>query len=109
MQHREGHRVRPEGQPADGVIAVDRASAELVVRDVDTGVDDVRLHARSGEVVRVGVGEREIALKTDEAARPGACLVRTGNGKTSFDNGLEARARRFENACRATLAEIYGS
>jgi len=54
-------------------------------------------------------GEREIVLKTDEAARPGACLVATGNGKTSFDNGLEARARRFENACRAALAEIYGS
>jgi vacuolar-type H+-ATPase subunit E/Vma4 len=54
-------------------------------------------------------GEREIVLKADDSARPGACLVRTGNGKTSFDNGLEARARRFENTCRAALAEIYGS
>jgi vacuolar-type H+-ATPase subunit E/Vma4 len=54
-------------------------------------------------------GEREVVLKPDESARPGACLVCTGDGKTSFDNGLEARARRFESSCRAALAEIYGS
>jgi vacuolar-type H+-ATPase subunit E/Vma4 len=54
-------------------------------------------------------GGREIVLKPDDSASPGTCLVRTANGKTSFDNGLEARARRFETSCRAALAEIYGS
>ena len=52
---------------------------------------------------------RAIVVRTDASACPGSCLVRTGDGKASFDNGLEARARRFAAASRAALAEIYGA
>jgi vacuolar-type H+-ATPase subunit E/Vma4 len=50
----------------------------------------------------------EIVPKSDGSARPGSCVVRAAGGKMSFDNGLEARARRFDGSCRAALAELYG-
>lgn len=52
---------------------------------------------------------RAIVVRTDASAPPGSCLVRTGDGKASFDNGLDARARRFAASYRAALAEIYGA
>jgi vacuolar-type H+-ATPase subunit E/Vma4 len=37
----------------------------------------------------------------------GGCIVRTVDGRASFDNTYAARARRFETAWRSALAAIY--
>lgn len=61
----------------DGVVAVGSAPAEVLVRDVDAGVDDVRGDALPGRV-RVGVGgvQRETPL-VDPGQTPGG-RVRLG-------------------------------
>ncbi len=42
--------------------------------------------------------------------RPGSgCILRTPDGRASFDNSFEARARRLEAAWRRRLVEIYTS
>lgn len=107
--------VRPEAAPERGELlarfigeALERLPGETFEVTLAPG-DRALLNGDEGRRLASVRGEREIVLKPDESARPGACLVRTANGKTSFDNGLEARARRFESSCRAALAEIYGS
>ena len=107
--------VRPEAAPERGELllrfiaeALERLPGGTFVVTLAPG-DSVLLNGDEGRRLASVRGEREIVVKPDESARPGACLVRTANGKTSFDNGLEARARRFESSCRSALAEIYGS
>jgi hypothetical protein len=46
----------------DEAGAVAHPSGELLVRGPDAGVDDVGVDALAGLVVRVGVGQRQIAL-----------------------------------------------
>jgi hypothetical protein len=53
-----------------------------------------------------------IALDARVVADPrsprGSCLARTREGRLSFDNGLEARARRLVHEWRAALGEVFG-
>ncbi len=54
-------------------------------------------------------GKREVKPAPPGEPRPdGGCLVRTADGRMSFDNSFEARARRFEAAWRSALAGLYG-
>jgi vacuolar-type H+-ATPase subunit E/Vma4 len=54
-------------------------------------------------------GKRQVRLAPAGALRPeGGCLVRTADGRITFDNSFEARARRFETAWRGVLAGLYG-
>jgi vacuolar-type H+-ATPase subunit E/Vma4 len=52
---------------------------------------------------------RELRIVSAAALPRGSCVVRTVDGRASFDNGLAARSRRFESVWRSALAEIYGS
>ena len=68
----------------DGVPPVDRATAELRVARADARVDDVRLHARTGRLVREGGAERKRTLV--DAIEPPGC-VRLGRER--FDRRVE--------------------
>ena len=37
----------------------------------------------------------------------GGCIVRTADGRASFDNSIDARTRRFETVWRAALASVF--
>lgn len=50
---------------------------------------------------------RRLAVSSGAPPEGGGCLVRTEDGRVSFDNSLSARARRFESAWRAQLARIF--
>ena len=79
-------------------------SFEVSVAEADAGLLDEETCRR----LAAAGGKGAIAVRADASASPGSCLVKTGDGKASFDNGLAARARRFTAAYRAALAEIYG-
>lgn len=53
-------------------------------------------------------GRREVRLSADRLPKAGGCVVRAEDGKASFDNSFEARARRFETAWRAAVAAVHG-
>jgi vacuolar-type H+-ATPase subunit E/Vma4 len=50
---------------------------------------------------------RRLTVSSDDPPEGGGCLVRTEDGRVSFDNGFAARARRFESAWRAQLARVF--
>jgi len=59
--------------------------------------------------VAQGAEKRTVRLAVSGDGPAGGCVARAEGGKVSFDNSFEARARRFEAAWRARLAEIYAS
>jgi vacuolar-type H+-ATPase subunit E/Vma4 len=78
----------------------------------------------AGEAIDVLVAPADAALLDDAWARDlapgravrvvastelahGGCLVRSADGKVTFDNTLPARARRFEAAWRSALGALY--
>ena len=78
---------------------------EIVVAPADAALLD---DAWCKEVAKAA-GKKIVRVVADAGRRAGGCLARTEGGKVSFDNGFQARARRFEPAWRVGLAEIYGS
>lgn len=52
---------------------------------------------------------RRLRVSCDSPPEGGGCLVRTADGRITFDNGFAARARRFETAWRSELARIFSS
>ncbi len=80
-------------------------SFEVSVAEADAGLLDEEACRR----LAATCGKGAIAVRADASSASGACLVRAVEGKASFDNGLEARGRRFAAAWRAALAEIYGA
>ena len=85
-----------ERVPGDAVeIAVNEADAPLLTE------------AFRSELAR-RAGRREVRLAADRLETAGGCVVRTEDGRASFDDTFEARARRFETAWRAAVAEIHG-
>jgi vacuolar-type H+-ATPase subunit E/Vma4 len=49
-----------------------------------------------------------VTVEVVPEAAPAGCTVRTADGRISSDNGVDARLRRFESACRVALGRIYG-
>lgn len=113
----EGRRLlRERESAADGPDLLLRLAAEGIAR-LPGDVFDVVLSrdaaARIGEGwcrrLEGQCGKRAVRLAPPENGGPeGGCLVRTSGGRMTFDNSLEARARRFEGAWRSALAELYG-
>ena len=56
------------------------------------------------DVARAG-GRGELRVTTGPL--DGGCIVRTLDGRTSFDNSYSARAARFQSAWRSALARLY--
>jgi hypothetical protein len=70
----------------DRVVAGDGAPAELGVVEADAGVDDVRLHARTGPVVGVRAGQRQVPLVDPvETPRRTALGGQRGDGLVCLD------------------------
>ena len=108
---------------------IQRVMAEGLRRlreEPDPGQRRARLEARAreafdelgqarGSVVAVAAAEASLLegsglpVVADPGLSEGACLARSSEGRLSFDNGVEARARRLEGLWRAALAEAYGS
>ena len=77
---------------------------EIVVNEADaTLADEAFLSALARRT-----GRREVRLSADRLESAGGCVVREENGRASFDNTYEARARRFETAWRAAVAAVHG-
>jgi vacuolar-type H+-ATPase subunit E/Vma4 len=77
------------------------AAVEVVVSPADSSLLDETwqtqlITANQLESLRVSAGDIH-----------GGCLVRTQNGRASFDNTYPSRADRFRTAWRAALAELY--
>jgi vacuolar-type H+-ATPase subunit E/Vma4 len=88
---------------AEAAACLPGEACEIVVAPADAALLD---EAWCKEVAKAA-GKKNARVVPD-AARRGGCLARAEGGKVSFDNGFEARARRFEPAWRAGLAGIYG-
>jgi vacuolar-type H+-ATPase subunit E/Vma4 len=52
-------------------------------------------------------GKREIRIARPEERPAAGCVIRTCDGRISFDNSLKARAARLEPQWRAALARLY--
>jgi vacuolar-type H+-ATPase subunit E/Vma4 len=77
---------------------------EIVVNEADAALaTDAFREELAGRTAR-----REVRLSAGRLDTAGGCVVRTGDGRASFDNTFEARARRFETAWRAAVAEVHG-
>lgn len=79
-------------------------AVEIVVNEADASL---ATEAFRCELAR-RLGRREARLSAERIDSAGGCVVRTQDGRASFDNTFEARARRFEIAWRAAVAEIHG-
>lgn len=90
---------------SDGIERLPGRNFEVVVAATDAAILDQRwCQTVAGE----GSG-RQLRTATDGTIPSGSCIVRTADGKVSFDNSFPARAERFQSAWRAALGEIYES
>jgi vacuolar-type H+-ATPase subunit E/Vma4 len=76
-------------------------TCEIVV----SGADLTLLNPEWCRAVATGAGRDEI--RAVEGPVDGGCVVRTLDGRASFDNTFAARGRRFQATWRAALAELY--
>jgi len=84
----------------EGLDRIPGEPIELVLAPADRALVDEAW-------ARAVAGGRAARLVPDEAIAPGGLRVRGGDGRVSFDDTLEARARRFEAAWRAELAALW--
>jgi vacuolar-type H+-ATPase subunit E/Vma4 len=73
------------------------------VQNVGATECEVAVAARDRDLVDASNFEKKIHITT--AAIDGGCIVTAG--ETVFDNSLEGRAKRLENAWRKALGEVY--
>lgn len=89
----------------DGLERLPGESFEIVLAAADAAM----LDPSWGDEAAVDGAQRQVRIATDEHVQQGSCMVRTADGKVSFDNTFAARADRFQSAWRAALGEIYES
>ncbi len=101
--------------PEDRAEALSRLAGEAIEKlpgDVVEMVVDEADAALVTEAFRSALarraGRREVRLSADRLDTAGGCVVRAEDGRASFDNTFEARARRFETAWRAAVAAVHG-
>ncbi|MGE5414617.1 MAG: V-type ATP synthase subunit E family protein, partial [Syntrophomonadaceae bacterium] len=82
--------------------AIERMPGEVVEIAVNEADAPLLTEAFRAELAR-RAGRREARLPAERLETAGGCVVRTEDGRTSFDNTFEARARRFETAWRAAV------
>lgn len=80
------------------------AGYEVVVSQADVPLLDAAFHVRLAAAT--GLPTDALATAASETF-DGGCVVRTRDGRVSFDNSVAARARRLESAWRPALAAIY--
>ena len=97
----EAHRQRLAALAAEGLSRMPGHVCEIVLSDADAdllgpdwGRDVARVNGRDD--IRVVVGPVD-----------GGCIVRTLDGRKSFDNSYAARADRLQSAWRSALARVY--
>lgn len=88
--------------------AIERVSGDVVEVAVNEADAPLMTEAFRSEIAR-GAGRREARLAAERLETAGGCVVRTEDGRASFDNTFETRARRFETAWRPIVAEIHGA
>jgi vacuolar-type H+-ATPase subunit E/Vma4 len=78
--------------------------------EVRVGPDDAALLDESwrGALAAARPGA-EVGVVSAAALQCGGCLVSTADGRASFDNTYQARARRLEPEWRAVLGPLYES
>ena len=85
----------------EGLARLPRSACEIVVRADDLALlgsewERALASATAREGVRVVVGQLD-----------GGCIVRTVDGRASFDNSYAGRARRFQTTWRSALADVF--
>ena len=83
---------------------IDRLHSD-VVEVVVSGADASILDEPWRTTLIAAAGLRSLTVAS--GGQHGGCLVRTTDGRASFDNTYQARIDRFRTVWRATLAEIY--
>jgi vacuolar-type H+-ATPase subunit E/Vma4 len=84
----------------EGLDRLPEGPVEIAVAPADAALCD------EGFAREIAAG-RALRVVPDEGVARGGVVVRSADGKVSFDNGFEARARRFESIWRAALGAIY--
>jgi vacuolar-type H+-ATPase subunit E/Vma4 len=97
----EARRDRLAALAVEGLARLPGPVCEMVVSDADVGVlgPDWRrdvARATGRDDVRVTAGPVN-----------GGCILRTPDGRMSFDNSYAARANRFQSTWRSALARVY--
>lgn len=105
------------GEPAETRALLARLVAEAVARlpgdsfEVSFAGDDAGVTEADVErllAVSDRPGARRIRFAAERVAGSGGVLVRTADGRSSYDNRFEARRDRFEAEWRCAVAEIHG-
>jgi vacuolar-type H+-ATPase subunit E/Vma4 len=104
LTNREGgqaHRERLAALVAEGLARLPGGACEIVLSGTDVallgpdwGRDTARVNGRDD--IRVTAGSLD-----------GGCILRTLDGRLSFDNSYTARTNRFQAAWRSALARVY--
>ena len=85
----------------ESITRLPSTAVEVVVSAADAALLDEAWRER------FQLAHRLESLAITVGAIAGGCLVRTGDGRASYDNTYAARSERFRNAWRAALAEVY--
>lgn len=85
----------------EGLVRLAGRSCEVVVSENVVGL----LDAAWQRSVADAAGLTEVRVRGGPV--DGGCVVRTLDGRASFDNSYAARARRFPAAWRSALADVY--
>lgn len=103
--------IGPEGPEslfelaAEGISRLPGDACEVAVSESASARIDTGWCAR----LQRRCGKRDVRLVSAENGNPdGGCVVRTPDGRFSFDNSLAARSRRFEAVWRSALIRLYG-
>jgi vacuolar-type H+-ATPase subunit E/Vma4 len=107
-QQRLGVDADPDIQKQQLARLVHEAVGRLQSTAIDIAVSaaDVAL-VDDGWREQCRTAHRLESLTVTAGAIDGGCLVRTRDGRASYDNSYRARADRFRSAWRAALADLY--
>jgi vacuolar-type H+-ATPase subunit E/Vma4 len=94
-------RARLTALVVEGAARLPGRTCEVVVSEADAAL----LGPDWRRDVAAAAGRDDVQVTSGPI--DGGCIVRTLDGRASFDNTYATRARRFQPAWRASLAEIY--
>lgn len=94
-------RARLTSLVEEGLARLPGATCEVVVSEADA----LLLGPDWRRDIAAAAGRRDVLVTSGPV--DGGCILRTPDGRASFDNTYATRARRFQPAWRAALAGLY--
>ncbi len=87
----------------DALLRIPALDCEVLLNDADRRLVGI---SWIDEMSRI-TGKNTVRVAATDRPMTGGCIVRSADGKMSFDNSFEARAQRLESVWRAALGQLY--